>query len=227
MYTAKKCLALLVLTTVGNAHADWTGGIEAGARLGSDDKPTLRFYANNQSDPLSHYAYLDWIRSSNGNNYRLGYDPTFRISQSVYSFGRFSLEQDDPGGVEREIDALVGIGNNLFQRGNTRIKVEAGLGGRQLTFTDADTNQSDDQTDGFVFLSGSLSSSLLALLRFDASINTKANDGQTTVDGEAGLSIPIGPGTSLRYVYAVKRYNFDDRENIVSEDSFFKVSYGF
>lgn len=223
MIFLRKLLLLSLLTgTSASATADWTGGIEAGARLGSSERPTLRFYANNTSDPLSQYFYLDWIRDSGGSAYRVGYNPTFNISQSVYSFGRFSLEQDDPGGIEREIDALVGIGNNLFQRGNTRAKVEVGLGGRQLTFAD-----NDDQTDGFLFLSGSVSSSILALLRFDASINTRASDAQATFDGEAGLSIPIGPGTSLRYVYTVKRYNFDDRENIKENDSFFKVSYGF
>jgi len=215
-------IAIISFCAAGNAGADWTGGIEAGARLGSDERPALRFYANNDSDPLSHYAYLDWTRSSGGSSYRLGYNPTFNISRSVYSFGRFSVEQDDPGGIEREIDALVGIGNNLFQRGNTRVKVEAGIGGQQLTF-----NEAEDETSGFVFLSGGVRSSLLALLRFDASVNTKASDGQTTLDGEVGLSVPVGPGTSLRYVYAVKRYNFDDRDDISSEDSFFKVSYGF
>jgi len=217
-------VAFLSLCAAGSVSADWTGGIEAGARLGSEERPALRLYANNDSDPMSHYAYLDWTRSSGGSSYRLGYNPTFNISKSVYSFGRFSVEQDKSSTIESEIDALVGIGNNLFQRGNTRIKVEAGIGGQQLTFDEA-----DDETRGFVFLSGGMSSSLLALLRFDASINTKASDGQTQLDGEVGLSVPVGPGTSLRYVYEVKRYNFEDpnRDDIKNNDSFFKVSYGF
>ncbi len=216
----KLFLALSLLAT-GNCFADWTGGIEAGARIGSD-RPTLRLFAKNDDDALSHYAYLDWIRDSGGNNYRVGYNPTFRVSHSVYSFGRFSIEQDDPGEIEREVDALVGIGNNLFRRGNTQVKIETGIGGRLLKFDGA-----EDETDGFFFLAGSMSSSLLSLLRFDASVNTKAGRDQTTLDGEAGISIPIAPGTALRYVYSVKRYDVDGRDPFKDEDSFFKLTYGF
>lgn len=211
-----------LLCTANIASADWSGGIEAGARFGSDDGPTLRFFAKNTSDPLSHFAYLDWIRDPDGSNYRIGYNPTFRVSHSIYSFGRFSLEEDDPGELDREIDAYVGIGNNLIQRGNTRIKLEVGLGAQQLTFDD-----SSDETDGFVFVASSMSSSLLALLRFDAFVSAQANGESTSIEGEAGFSIPIAPGTKLRYVYQVQRFNFDDRENFVNEENFFKISYGF
>lgn len=218
----KNTLTAIVIFAAGNAAADWSGGIEAGARFGSDNRPTMRFYANNASEPLSHYAYLDWIRESGGSNYRIGYNPTFRVSHSFYSFGRFSLEQDDPDGIEQALHANLGVGNNLFQRGNTRIKIEAGLGAQQLSFADG-----TETTDGLAFLSGNLSSSLLALLRFDATVSAKANDESANIEAEAGLSIPIAPGTKLRYVYQVQRFNFDDRDNFTSEDSFFTVSYSF
>lgn len=213
-------VCLLCLTNL--VHADWSGGIEAGARIGSDDRPALRFFATKTSNPWTHFAYLDWIRESGGSNYRIGYDPTFRISHSFYSFGRFSVEIDDPDGIEREFDALAGVGNNLFQRGNTRVKIEAGLAAQHLRFED-----STEQTDGFTFVSAGVNSSLLKLLRFDASLTTKLNDESTEFEGEAGFSIPIGPGTKLLYVYQFQRFNFDDRANIVSEDNFFTISYGF
>lgn len=223
MSVKKYMLALCMLATATTASADWTGGVEAGASFGSSDSPAIRFYANNSADPLSHYMYLDYIRESGSNNYRLGYNPTFRISHSVYSFGRFSVEEDEPSGIEREFEASVGVGNNLFSRGNTRVQVEAGVGAQHLRFVD----NSSDETDGFAFLAGNLRTSVLALLRFDASVGAKLNGDSTTLDGEAGFSIPIGPNTQLRYVYQVQRFNFDDRENIVDEDTFFTVSYGF
>ena len=219
----KNTLVSLVLFSAGTASADWSGGIEAGANLASDNRPTLRFYAKNASTPLSHYAYLDWIRESGGSNYRIGYNPTFRISHSFYSFGKFSIEQDDPNDIEQAVYANLGVGNNLFQRGNTRVKIEAGLGAKQLRFTD----DSQEETDSFAFLSGSLSSSLLALLRFDASVSAEANNENANLEGEAGLSIPIAPGTKLRFVHQIRRFTFDDRDNITSKDSFFTVSYGF
>ena len=212
-------VCLLIATKVVNA--EWSGGAEAGTAIGSDG-PALRFFLNKTADPWSHFIFLDWIRESGGSNFRIGYNPTFRISHSFYSFGRFSAEVDDPDGIDQEIDALAGIGNNLFQRGNTRVKVETGLAAQHLRFED-----STEETDGFVFVSTGMNSSLLKLLRFDASFTTKLNDERTEFEGEAGFSFPIGPNTKLRYVYQFQRFNFDDRANIVTEDNFFTISYGF
>lgn len=123
MVTVRKfSFAMIALVTACKANADWSGGIEAGAQLDSDDRPALRFYANNNSLPWSHFLFLDWIRDSGSSNFRIGYNPTFRISDSFYSFGRFDLEEDDPDGIEREINALVGVGNNILKRGRTRVK---------------------------------------------------------------------------------------------------------
>lgn len=218
---------MLVLTSAivcGNCFAQWNGGIEAGARLGSDDGPALRFFARNQSEPLSHYLFLDWIRDSGGSNYRLGYNPTFKISESVYSFGRFSIEDDDPSEIDREIEAVLGLGNNLFSRGSTRVKAEAGIGARQLTFDD-DTDSSEN---GFVFLGGSVISNALPFVRFDASLNAQAGTDQNALDGEAGISVPIFPGVFLRYAYSVTRFDIDGIEdNIVTRESFVTLTYGF
>lgn len=219
---------LLVLTSAfvaaGNSFAQWDGGIEAGARLGGDDGPALRFFARNQSTPLSHYLFLDWIRDSGGSNYRVGYNPTYKISESVYSFGRFSIEDDDPSAIDRELDAQIGLGNNLFRRGNTRVIAEAGVGARQLTFDD----NSDSSEDGFVFLGGRITSSSLPVVRFDASINAQAGSDQTTLDGEAGISVPITGGVFLRYAYTVTRFDIDGvDDNIITEDSFVTLTYDF
>ena len=59
---------------------------------------------------MSHFIFLDWIRESGSSNFRVGYNPTYRISNSFYSFGRFDLETEDPDGIDREINAVVGVG---------------------------------------------------------------------------------------------------------------------
>jgi len=217
----KLSLLLSTSTAAGTCLADWTGGIEAGARIG-ENAPALRFFAANDSHPLSHYAYLDWIRDSSNSNYRIGYNPKFKVSESVYSFGRFSIEDDDPGAVDREIDAVVGVGNNLFRRGSTQIKVETGLGAEFLSFDD-----STESDEGFVFLAGNISTGVLPIVRFDMQINTQASNDQTVLDGEAAFSIPIAPGTALSYVYRVTRRDLEDRDDTVDEETFVKVVYGF
>ena len=205
------------------ALADWSGGIEAGTQLGSEQAPALRFYASKQDDPLSHYLYLDWIHESGSSSYRLGYHPTYVISQSVFSFGEFSVEQDDPGGIAREIDARVGVGNHIFRTKQSRFTVQTGIGGSQIELAD-----SSKETDGYFFAGGLFTSKLLGLLRFDAVLESRVADSQTVTNGEAGVSFRVGPNTAIKYAYSVKRYDFDEsREDIVNEDSFVTMTYGF
>lgn len=212
--------ALLANTT---ALADWTGGIEAGTQLGSGQSPALRFYARNQSDPLSHYAYLDWIHESGSSRYRLGYNPTYAISQSFYSFGEFSIEQDDPGGIAREVDTRIGVGNHLFRTKNSRFTLHTGIGGTRIELADDTEN-----TEGFFFVGGLFTTKLIGLLRFDAVAETTTGDSQTTTNAEAGVSFRVGPNTALKYAYTFKRYDFDGNdEPLKNEDSFLTMTYGF
>ncbi len=212
------------ITMTTNASADWSGGIEAGTQIGSGQSPALRFYARRQGNPLSQYVYLDWIRESGSSSYRLGYNPTYAISQSLFSFGEFSIEQDDPGGVEREIDARIGIGNHLFRTKNSQFTVHTGFGGTKVDFIDP----SNDTTEGFLFAGGLFTTKFLGLLRFDANIEATTGESQITTIGEAGFSVRVGPNTALKYAYSVKRYDFDNgQEDLVDEDSFLTVTYGF
>lgn len=212
------------LTITSPALANWSGGIEAGTQLGSGESPALRFYARHEANPLSQYLYLDWIRESGSSSYRLGYNPTFNISQSIFSFGEFSLEQDDPGGIAREIDARIGIGNHLFRTKNSRFTVTTGIGGNKIEFVDS----AEDTSEGFVFAGGLFTSKLIGLLRFDAAVEATAGESQSTTRGEAGISFRIGPNTALKYAYSFKRFDFDTgQEDFVDEDSFLTMTYGF
>jgi putative salt-induced outer membrane protein YdiY len=217
------CVLGVAVVACNTAFADWTGGIEAGTQLGSDQAPALRFYARKQDNPLSHYMYLDWIHESGSSSYRLGYNPTYTISQSVFSFGEFSIEQDDPGGIAREIDARVGVGNHIFRTKQSRFTVHTGIGGSKIELAD-----SSEETDGYFFAGGLFTSKLIGLLKFDAVLESRVADSQTVTSGEAGVSFRVGPNTAIKYAYSVKRYDFDEsREDIVNEDSFVTMTYGF
>lgn len=222
--TTARLVALISLTFSSQAvFPQWTGGLEAGTQLGSGESPTLRFFASRQSQPLSHYLYLDWTQISGGSRYRLGYNPTFAISQSFYSFGRFSIEQDDPGAIEREINASVGLGNSFFRTRNSSLSLETGIGAQQLRFAD-----NTDNTDGFVFIAGNFSSKQLNLVRLDVNADLRAGENQTSLDAEAGISVRIGPNTALKYAYRYQRFDLNDgRADVVDKDKFFTVTYGF
>ncbi len=217
------CVIGVTALAANAVHADWSGGIEAGTQLGSDQSPALRFYASKQDNPLSHYLYLDWIHESGSSSYRLGYNPNYTISQSVFSFGQFSIEQDDPGGIAREINAKVGVGNHLFRTKNSRFTVQTGVGGSQIELSD-----NSKESDGYFFAGGIFTSKLIGLLKFDAVLESRVADSQTISTGEAGVSFRVGPNTAIKYAYSVKRYDFDEsREDIVNEDSFVTMTYGF
>ena len=219
-----KPLAVCVLGTsigMGQALADWTGGLEFG--IGSDQSPGMRLHASKIGNPLSHNLYLDWIFESGSSSYRLGYNPTYTISQSVFSFGQFSIEQDDPGGIARDINARVGVGNHLFKTKRSRFTVQTGVGGSQLEFAD-----SSKERNGYFFAGGLFTSKLVGLLKFDATLESRVADSQTVTTGEAGVSFRVGPNTAVKYAYSVKRYDFDEsRDDIVNEDSFITMTYGF
>ncbi len=203
--------------------ADWSGGMEAGTQLGSGQNPALRFYARNQNDPLSHYIYLDWIRNSGSSSYRLGYNPTYAISHSLYSFGEFNIEQDDPGGIAREVGARVGVGNHLFRTKNSRFTVQTGIGGTKIELANGDK----PDPEGYFFLGGLFTAKLIGLLRFDAVAETTTGDSVVLTKGEAGVSLRVGPNTSLKYAYTFNRYDLKDSPDVVDEDSFLTMTYGF
>lgn len=205
----------------GQALADWTGGLEFG--IGSDQSPGMRLHASKTGDPLSHNLYLDWIFDSGSSSYRLGYNPTYTISQSVFSFGQFSIEQDDPGGIAREVNARVGVGNHLFKTKRSRFTLQTGVGGSQLELAD-----SSKERNGYFFAGGLFTSKLVGLFKFDAVLESRVADSQTVTTGEAGVSFRVGPNTAVKYAYSVKRYDFDEsRDDIVNEDSFITMTYGF
>ncbi len=213
--------ALCSVLVSGSALADWTGGLEFG--IGSDQSPGMRLHATKTGNPLSHNLYLDWIFESGSSSYRLGYNPTYTISQSVFSFGQFSIEQDDPGGIAREVNARVGVGNHLFRTKRSRFTIQTGIGGSEIQIAD-----STKERNGYFFAGGVFTSKLVGLLKLDAVLESRVADSQTVTNGEAGVSFRVGPNTAIKYAYSVKRYDFDEsREDIVNENSFVTMTYGF
>lgn len=220
-------IALLpLLASASPASADWSGGLEAGTQLGSGDSPTLRFYARDNGDPLTHYIYLDWTRESSGSSYRLGYNPVFNVSRSFYSFGKFSIEEDaDSMVVDRQLDALIGLGNHIYRTRESLLTVEVGGGGQQFIFTDG----SEDQTEGFLYLGARYFQNLFDTFRFNAMIDSRSGDTQDTVDAEVGLSMRLSATTALKYAIRYERTSFGEAgvDTITNKDGFFSLTYGF
>lgn len=214
-----------LISPINSAHAEWTGGLEAGTQLGSGENPTLRFYARNDTDPLSHYVYLDWTRETGGQSYRLGYNPVFHVSRSLYSFGKFSIEEDADSIIDRQLDALVGLGNHIHRNRTSLLTLEAGAGGKQIEFT----GNADEQTEGFLYLGARYKRVLSKLLQLNTIVDSRTGESQDTLDAEVGISFKLSSNTALKYAYRYERTDFDDSnlETQVNKDSFFTLTYGF
>jgi len=208
------------------AHAEWSGGLEAGTQLGSGENPTLRFYARNDDDPLSHYLYLDWTRENDDDSYRLGYNPVFNVSRSLYSFGKFRVEEDATNTVvEQQLDALLGLGNHIHRTRESLLTLEVGGGAKQLKFI----GEREEQTEGFLYLGAKYNRILLDMFRFNAIVDSRTGETQDIVEAEVGISIRLSESTALKYAHRYKQTDFDDGnlEKIVDKDSFFTLTYGF
>lgn len=216
---------LPLLATAQSAHAEWSGGIEAGTQLGSGQNPTLRFFARNNGDPMTHYVYLDWTREDSGQSYRFGYNPVFNVSRSLYSFGKFSVEEDANSIVDQEIDALVGLGNHIHRTRDSLLTIEVGGGAQQLKF---DTER-EDETQSFIYLGAKYYRILFDAFRFNAIVDSKTGEAQNSIDAEVGISFRLSATTALKYAYRYKRTDFDDGnlDAQVEDDSFFTLTYGF
>jgi len=185
--------------------------------------PALRFYLQNRGNPWTQYFYVDWNRESTGSNYRLGYHPTFNISQSIYSFGRFSGEKDRASDIDRQLDASVGLGNNVYRTRNSRGTLEAGIGASQLS-----VNGLEDTTDSFMFAGAVFSSTLLDLFKLDLTGKYSSSDNYNKLDAEVGLSFRTGANTAIKSAYRIKRYDLEGLDDdIIDKDTFFTLTYGF
>jgi len=174
---------------------------------------------------MNHYIYLDWTREDSGQSYRLGYNPVFNVSRSLYSFGKFSVEEDATSIVDQELNALVGLGNHIHRTRESLLTIEVGGGAQQLKF---DSNQ-EDETQSFIYLGAKYYRILFDSFRFNTTVDSKTGDLQDTIDAEVGISFRLSATTALKYAYRYRRTDFDDGnlETQVEEDGFFTLTYGF
>ena len=223
-------LALLPLVaTVPAAYAEWSGGLEAGTQLGSGENPTLRFFARHSGEPMNHYLYLDWTKEDSGHSYRLGYNPVFNVSRSLYSFGKFSVEEDANSVVDQEINALVGLGNNIHRTRESLLTIEVGGGAQQLKFDGGPAGEREDETQSFIYIGAKYHRILFDSFRFNTIVDSRTGDLQDTIDAEVGISFRLSAATALKYAYRYQRTDFEDGnlDTQVEKDGYFTLTYGF
>ena len=223
--TVKMSLVVVAVSlgSLSNATADWTGGVEGGTVINNDggSATRLRLKLNNDTKPLSHYVYADWLRADIGSSYELGYKPRYWFSEALYVFGEARARQDKPRFIDRELFGLTGVGVQFISNEQRSLFAELGAGLRKTEFENEleDSDTTAIARAGFKQILGDLIS-----LELDA--DTNVSDTISASNAEAGIALRV-PGGALKYSYRTQRFEFENQSAVTTSDSYISFSYGF
>jgi len=212
------------LTSITPAHAEWTGGVEGGAVV-QDGKTSnrLRLKLQNNSRPLSHYIYAEYLQSDDNNSYEAGYRPRYWFSDALYGFGELTIRVDKPLNIERETTEAIGVGYQLLSSENQSAFVELGAGSRQVTFADG---VQPDLSQPFTRARAGFQQTLADLLRFELDGSVVSSDTLTESVAEAGIAVNLG-ASAIKYGYRIRRRDFDGQEPVSVGTQFLSLNYAF
>jgi len=223
--------AISVVLTLGNgllfansATAEWTGGIEGGAVVRNGvTSNRLRLLLRNDSRPLSHYLYADWLRSDNDDSYEAGYRPRFWFSDQLYSFGELTFRVDKTLNIDRETTESIGIGYQLLNNDTQSAFVEAGAGARQTVFSNP---LLDDESQPFGLARAGYTQELFDIARMELDGSVIAAETSTESNAEIGLAVRVG-ASAVKVSYRVIRRDIDGQDPITDDTSFVSLNYAF
>lgn len=222
---AKLSLVAMVVSLggVSNAAADWSGGIEGGTVVNGDGENAtrLRLKMSNETRPLSHYVYADWIRSGTDNSFEAGYKPKYWFGEAFYVFGEASTRRDKPRFIDRELFGLTGVGIEFLRNENQSLYAELGAGYRATEF---ENGTEEDDTTGVARAGFQQILSDLISLELEGSSNV--SDKLSRSVAEAGIAVRI-PGGALKYSYRTQRNKVGDADAVTASESFVSFTYGF
>ncbi len=225
MRIAKASLVALALSFAGvpNAIADWSGGIEGGTVVSGDGENAtrLRLKVSNETRPLSHYVYADWLRSGTDNSFEAGYKPKYWFGEAFYVFGEASARRDKPRLVDRELFGLTGVGIEFLKNESQSLYAELGAGYRTTEF---ENGIEEDDTTGIA--RAGFQQILGDLVSLELEANTNVSDKLSRSVAEAGIAVRI-PGGALKYSVRSQRNKIGDAEAVTDSDSFISFNYGF
>lgn len=217
-------LLLLGLSSTTLSASDWSGGVEGGTVVSDAGSQTrLRLTLSNDTRPLTHFLYIEWLRGDEGNDgYSVGYNPRFWFDEKFYTFGESRLRTDEAFAIDRELLILAGVGGQLLNSDVQNLYLELGLGSRLIEFeSEEETNQ------GLAIARLGFYRVLADMFKIDLNINgTQSENDISEINGELGLSMRI-PSGAIRYAYRSRSIKIGDNQSVSNNDSFLSFTYGF
>ncbi len=217
------CLVCSVLGT--SAKAQWTGGIEGGTVVRDAGNATrLRAVLRNDARPLSHYLFAEWVNeNSAGNSYSLGYNPRYWFNKTYYAFGESQFRTEELLRIDRELKLIGGLGSQLINEKNRSLYLEAGVGGRSITFDAVD----DASNEGLALARAGAYQIFAEALKLDLSVSgTISSEEVSETNAEVGLSLRV-PSGAVRIAYRSRSIKVGDAQTLTDDDTFISFNYGF
>lgn len=128
---------------------NWTGSGQLGASVSSGNSDTKSFTAgiNLLRDGLSWRhradAIIDIVDNDGGTDQQrilAGYQIDYKLSETIYLWGRFEYEKNREAGIERRFAESAGLGWRAVNSDRVRWDLEAGPALRQTRFVTYDDN---------------------------------------------------------------------------------------
>ncbi len=223
-------LAALTLVVVGilaciapsQALAEWDGGISGGAVIRDGVQSNrLRLSLTNQTRPLSHNIYADYIFGAGQDAYEIGYRPRYHFNERVYAFGELNFRVDQQVGIDRETGETLGIGYQLLQSDNQSAFVELSGGARQITFTNTAL---EDLSQPFGRARLGYTQLLSDLARFQFSASSTLSDAFTESVAEVGITVNLAT-FALTVGYRVIDQRAEGQDAISDDTVTFSFNY--
>lgn len=215
----------LALVSVPSAKAQWTGGVEGGTVVQDAGSATrLRLVLRNNTQPLSHYVYAEWLRSAfSENSYAVGYNPRYWLNKKYYVFGESEIGTDPVFGIDRELTLLTGLGGQFFTTKDQGLFVEVGVGGRSIQFE----NNDDANNEALGVARAGYALTLADTFKLDANVNGIRSDADVSqVTSEVGVAMRVSGG-SIRIAYRSRYFRVGDAESITDDDTYISYGYSF
>jgi putative salt-induced outer membrane protein len=205
--------AVLALTAVAPAHADWEGKGELGGVLarGNTETETLagKLDMTNETDRWKHMAGFSVLHTVNdgvtsADRYELRGESQYKLTERSYLFGALRYEDDRFTDYDYQFTASGGYGYRFIDTEATKLDGKIGLGYRrsELRLT------SDTQDDMIVRGALDFSHQLTDTTRIYDKFLVESGSDNTYLQNIAGIEVSMTDALALGLSYEV-RHNTD------------------
>ena len=220
--------AALVAALSTAAGAEWSGGVEGGTVVSGGESATrIRGRLDEDSRPLTHALYADWLNYGGGSGYRVGYVPRYWFDEKLYLFGEAEGRVDRPLRIERGALLLGGVGYRLHDSADAGIGVELGAGGRSTEFEALPgETEGAEESEGLAVARLSAFREVAERVRLELDLDALQGSTLGELRAEGGLAYRIAGG-AVRLGVRYRRLDVDGGEAIDDTETSVGFTYGF